>query len=235
MKRLLILLMILAIAGVSFGENGPTPQVIVGSSGISDGSVTNAKLAEPVSVANGGTGATTAAAGLAALGGASLNGSSTVAFNASTINGVAPLTAVEKTQALVGSTTVDVMRRDVVTRLSSTGWSYLRIPFGKASSASVDVPLASFVLGPYSTISGNITVVGPFGSFTNIFSTRRTTGVQTIASGTPVIVGPDMSPDFTFSASSNTAFDIKLRAGAPYESYLGYIEVSSYAGVSYTK
>jgi hypothetical protein len=47
-----------------------------------DGSVTNAKLAEPVSVANGGTGKTTAAEGLAALGGASLNGSSTVDFAA---------------------------------------------------------------------------------------------------------------------------------------------------------
>src|SRR5574343_1111741 len=35
-----------------------------------DGSVTNAKLAEPVSVANGGTGKTTAAEALAALGGA---------------------------------------------------------------------------------------------------------------------------------------------------------------------
>jgi hypothetical protein len=68
-----------------------------------DGSVTNAKLAEPVSVANGGTGKTTAAEALAALGGASLNGSSTVAFNASTLNGVAPLTAAEKTQALMGS------------------------------------------------------------------------------------------------------------------------------------
>jgi hypothetical protein len=49
---------------------------------IADGSITNDKLAEPVSVANGGTGATTAAEALAALGGASLNGSSTVAFAA---------------------------------------------------------------------------------------------------------------------------------------------------------
>jgi hypothetical protein len=49
---------------------------------IADGSITNDKLAEPVSVANGGTGATTAAAGLAALGGAGLNGSSTVDFAA---------------------------------------------------------------------------------------------------------------------------------------------------------
>jgi hypothetical protein len=49
---------------------------------IADGSITNDKLAEPVSVANGGTGKTTAAEALAALGGASLNGSSTVEFNA---------------------------------------------------------------------------------------------------------------------------------------------------------
>lgn len=98
---------------ITFAENGPTPQVIVGSSGISDGSVTNAKLAEPISVANGGTGKTTAAEALSALGGASLNGSSTVAFNALTINGVAPLTAAEKTQALVGSSTVDFLAQKV--------------------------------------------------------------------------------------------------------------------------
>jgi hypothetical protein len=52
---------------------------------IADGSITNAKLAEPVSVANGGTGKTTAAAGLAALGGASLNGSPTINFSAASI------------------------------------------------------------------------------------------------------------------------------------------------------
>ncbi len=66
-----------------------------------------------IPVANGGTGATTAAEGLAALGGASLNGSSTVAFNALTINGVTPLTAAEKTQALVGSTTVDFLANEI--------------------------------------------------------------------------------------------------------------------------
>jgi hypothetical protein len=54
---------------------------------IADGSITNDKLAEPVSVANGGTGKTTAAEGLAALGGASLNGSSTVDFNTKKIYG----------------------------------------------------------------------------------------------------------------------------------------------------
>lgn len=49
---------------------------------IADDSITNDKLAEPISVANGGTGKTTAAEALAALGGASLNGSSTVGFAA---------------------------------------------------------------------------------------------------------------------------------------------------------
>jgi hypothetical protein len=65
---------------------------------IADGSITNDKLAEPVSVANGGTGKTTAAAGLAALGGASLNGSSTVDFQAEDLNvaGVATFTGFVK-------------------------------------------------------------------------------------------------------------------------------------------
>jgi len=54
---------------------------------IADGSITNDKLAEPVSVANGGTGKTTEAEALAALGGASLNGSSTVDFNTKKIYG----------------------------------------------------------------------------------------------------------------------------------------------------
>lgn len=206
-----------------------------GITGIANGSVTNAKLAEPVAIEKGGTGATTAAEALAALGGASLNGSSTVAFNASTINGVAPLTAAEKTQALVGSSTVDVARRDVVTRLGSTGWPYLRIPFLKNSSPSVAVPLASFVLGNYGLISGKIVVVTPFGSVTNDFSTRRTTAAQTIATGTPVIVGTDISGDIVFSASSDTGFVVSLRAGATQEAYQGYMELSSYAGISYTK
>jgi hypothetical protein len=78
----LVICLCLFAAVVAHGENGPTPKIVVGSSGISDGSVTNAKLAEPVSVANGGTGKTTAAEALAALGGASLNGSSTVDFAA---------------------------------------------------------------------------------------------------------------------------------------------------------
>lgn len=77
------------------------------------GSVTNDKLAEPISVANGGTGATSAATGLAALGGATLNGNIAVPFSTSTINGVAPLTAGEKTQALVGSSTVDFAAKSI--------------------------------------------------------------------------------------------------------------------------
>jgi hypothetical protein len=65
---------------------------------IEDGSITNDKLAEPVSVANGGTGKTTAAEALAALGGASLNGSSTVDFLTEDLNvaGVATFTGFVK-------------------------------------------------------------------------------------------------------------------------------------------
>jgi hypothetical protein len=93
-------------------ENGPSPLVTPGSvSGLG----TMAVVDSPVPVANGGTGKTTAAEALAALGGASLNGSSTVAFNASTINGVAPLTDAEKTQALVGNPTVDFLARHIIT------------------------------------------------------------------------------------------------------------------------
>lgn len=77
MKRLLILLVALLVASVSFGENGPSPLITPGSvSGLG----TIATIDSPVPVANGGHGKTTAAEGLAALGGASLNGSSTVDF-----------------------------------------------------------------------------------------------------------------------------------------------------------
>lgn len=53
----------------------------VGGADVASLSSTGLSLGTPLSVANGGTGATTAAAGLAALGGASLNGSSTVDFS----------------------------------------------------------------------------------------------------------------------------------------------------------
>ena len=87
MKKLMILLAVLMIISVSYGENGPSPLVTPGSvSGIG----TIATVDSPVPVANGGTGATTAAAGLAALGGASLNGSSTVAFAAKTLKVTSP-------------------------------------------------------------------------------------------------------------------------------------------------
>ena len=65
----------------------------VGGVAVASLSSTGLSLASPLAVANGGTGATTAAAGLAALGGASLNGSSTVAFSASTLNSVTLLTS----------------------------------------------------------------------------------------------------------------------------------------------
>ncbi len=53
----------------------------VGGADVASLSSTGLSLASPLAVANGGTGATTAAAGLAALGGASLNGSSTTDFS----------------------------------------------------------------------------------------------------------------------------------------------------------
>ena len=40
----LVICLCLFAAVVAHGENGPTPQVIVGSSGIADGSVTPAKI-----------------------------------------------------------------------------------------------------------------------------------------------------------------------------------------------
>ena len=66
-KFILPLALFLFACLIAFGENGPTPKVVVGSSGISDGSVTPAKI-------NSG-------------------------YNL--------LTDAEKTQALVGSATVD--------------------------------------------------------------------------------------------------------------------------------
>jgi len=132
---------------IAFGENGPTPKIVVGSSGISDGSVTNAKLAEPVSVANGGTGKTTAAEALAALGGASLNGSSTVAFNASTINGVVPLTAAEKTQALVGSSTVDFQAQNITLRSITTADSNNNLVFGSSPFDATSTNKDNTVMG----------------------------------------------------------------------------------------
>jgi hypothetical protein len=107
---------------------------------IADGSITNDKLAEPVSVANGGTGKTTAAEALAALGGASLNGSSTVAFNASTINGVAPLTAAEKTQALVGSSTVNFSAASIDVA-GAVGKTFTFAGIARNASFTIDVTL----------------------------------------------------------------------------------------------
>ena len=72
------------------------------------GSVTNDKLAEPISVANGGTGATTAAAGLVALGGASLNGSSTVDFAAANVGAATLGVTGHSTLKTVSATTLDV-------------------------------------------------------------------------------------------------------------------------------
>ena len=53
----------------------------VGGADVASLSSTGLSLSSPLAIVNGGTGATTAATGLAALGGASLNGSSTVDFS----------------------------------------------------------------------------------------------------------------------------------------------------------
>ncbi|NCU30061.1 hypothetical protein EOM60_05695 [Candidatus Saccharibacteria bacterium] len=108
MKNLMILLAVLMIASVSFGENGPSPLITPSSvSGLG----TIATVDSPVPIANGGTGATSAATGLAALGGASLNGSSAVDFavKALTIHNTTaqlksgPFTATTKSMSLLGN------------------------------------------------------------------------------------------------------------------------------------
>jgi hypothetical protein len=140
-KNITLVAILFTISVFMAFANGPAPQTIVDTDQIIDGAVTILKtdgvaandlsnvtpatgrsalglgtvstVNSPVPVANGGTGKTTAAEGLEALGGASLNGSSTVAFNASIINGVAPLTAAEKTQALVGLNTIDFSAKNL--------------------------------------------------------------------------------------------------------------------------
>lgn len=107
MKKLLItLLLTVGFMLAAYGaENGPAPLVTTGSvSGLG----TIATIDSPVPIANGGTGKTTAAEALTALGGASLNGSSTVAFNASTINGTTPGT-------MLGEAATDYVATDTFT------------------------------------------------------------------------------------------------------------------------
>ena len=109
-KNLILVAVLFTISVIMAFANGPTPQVVIDTDQIIDGAVTILKtdgvaandlsnvtpatgrsalglgtvstINSPVPIANGGTGKTTAAAGLAALGGASLNGSSTVDFAA---------------------------------------------------------------------------------------------------------------------------------------------------------
>jgi hypothetical protein len=86
-KIFLILLCLIATTVVAAppGHYGPYDPGAVRSN------LTNITSGSALGVANGGTGKTTAAEARAALGGASLNGSSTVAFNALTLNGVSHL------------------------------------------------------------------------------------------------------------------------------------------------
>lgn len=134
MKRLyLIVLGLWLLTACAFGQNGPTPQVVVGSSGISDGSVTNAKLAEPVSIANGGTGKTTAAEALAALGGASLNGSSTVEFKAksyttgnATLKNDTLITQGQKITGIASNTAYPIITFAQINNISASNFSVVR-------------------------------------------------------------------------------------------------------------
>lgn len=82
MKKLLTLILILCTATL-FAEMRGGSQY---DPGAVRSDLTNIASGSALGVANGGTGATTAAEALAALGGASLNGSSTVAFHASIYN-----------------------------------------------------------------------------------------------------------------------------------------------------
>jgi hypothetical protein len=82
MKKLLTILLVLCTLTSSAQMRGGSQF----DPGAARANLTNITSGSALSVANGGTGATTAAAGLAALGGASLNGSSTVPFHASIYN-----------------------------------------------------------------------------------------------------------------------------------------------------
>ena len=80
---------------------------------------TIATVDSPVPIANGGTGATTAAAGLAALGGASLNGSSTVDFAAqrgtfaSVANGLSTDFTITYPNTYAGQTSIATITLDI--------------------------------------------------------------------------------------------------------------------------
>jgi hypothetical protein len=82
MKRLLTLLLILVTVCSYAAMRGGAQY----DPGAARSDLTNITSGSALGVANGGTGKTTAAEALAALGGASLNGSSTVPFNASIYN-----------------------------------------------------------------------------------------------------------------------------------------------------
>lgn len=89
---------------------------LIGTSDIYNNSITNDKLAEPVSIANGGTGKTTAAEALAAL-------------------GTQPWTAGEKTQALNGSMSVDFVAQKI------TSFSRNESLVGDVDYGVIDVPV----------------------------------------------------------------------------------------------
>lgn len=103
MKRLyLIVLGLWLLAACAFGQNGPTPPVYIDTDQIVDGAVTAIKTDGSLMLADGSN-----AVDPVELKNASFTGDIDVTgdVGATTVNGVAPLTAAEKTQALVGSST----------------------------------------------------------------------------------------------------------------------------------
>ena len=117
----LVICLCLYVGVIAYGENGPTPKVIVGSSGIVDGSVTPAKIS----------------------------------------SGHNLLTDAEKTQALVGSSTVDFVGQNITskTRLIASGTIQVvekTVFFSNNSS----LPLVSLIDGvPAGNEHGRLTIV----------------------------------------------------------------------------
>jgi hypothetical protein len=136
-KNLALVAVLFTISVIMAFANGPTPQVVIDTDQIIDGAVT---ILKTDGVAANDLSNVTPATGRSALGlgtistkaatdyvatsalalrldttNASISNNLDVAgdVGAATVNGVAPLTAAEKTQALVGSTTVNFLARDV--------------------------------------------------------------------------------------------------------------------------
>jgi len=247
-KNLALVAVLFTISVIMAFANGPTPQVVIDTDQIIDGAVTILKtdgvaandlsnvtpatgraalglgtistVDSPVPIANGGTGATSAATGLAALGGAALNGNIAVPFSASTINGVAPLTAAEKTQALVGSSTVDFNAKFVDTTMPyNAGYTWFKcitrgfgnMPAGTiADNASISIP-----------ITGNFPSVG----YMIITCTSSGRGAMFFFSGTTVAIIAQETTEYTVTKGTDNKTNVYIENGKLYiENMLGGIK-----------